>query len=126
MKALRNLVRAVFGVGSPWTLATAWIVWSHTLVLMYVVLILGCRYGIADHRFAGVNLLTGLLVAIWLAHVLLLAGLTWYAWRAAPTASTGADDTTAFIAFGVKASYASACVATAWLGYPVLMLHPCS
>jgi hypothetical protein len=125
-RAVRNFVRAVFGVGSPWALATAWVLWSHALALMYIVLALGCRYGIAEQRFAGVNALTGLLAAVWLGHVLLLAGLTWYAWRAAPAARTGAADTTGFITFGVKTSYAAAWFATAWLGYPVLMLHPCS
>lgn len=72
------------------------------------------------------DVLTLALTIIWLSHLALLAWLTVRAWRGEHNGGGRASDMQGFVRFGNRISQTSAAVATAWLGFPILLLHPCA
>lgn len=119
-----SLFRPLRNAASPVGLYLGWIVWSSAFVSLYGAQGLGCSLGWTSARIGSMNALTLALALLWLAHLGLLAWLTSRAWRAVPRAGQSSD-IDGFVRFGNRISLAAAAVATAWLGFPILLLDPC-
>jgi hypothetical protein len=120
-----NLLRPLLNPASPIGLFFGWIVWSSAFVSLYGAQGLGCSLGWASARIGTMNSLTLALALLWLAHLGLLGWLALRAWRAGPRGHESSD-VQGFVHFGNRISLASAAVATAWLGFPILLLDPCA
>jgi hypothetical protein len=119
-------IRFLIGPGTLPGLVFSWLIWSSAFVTLYGLLSLGCMYGWTVTRIGPFTLLTVVLIAVWLAHVAALAVLGWHAWRA----DTGKDDADPgnrrLLGFATRAGYLAALVGTVWIGFPILMIHPCA
>ena len=89
-------------------LALPFVVWSSAFLALYAAHAAGCRFD-WDARWP--------LLAVWLAHLAMLALLSLRSWRA----PTGLD----LPARLVHPLDLAALAATLWLGVPVLALHTC-
>lgn len=100
------------------------IVWSVCFVVLYGGMSLACSQGWFDVHVAGLHGINWMLAVLWLAHLALLALMTWvslghlrmtpreerarrFGWR------------TTLVLNGVGLA------GTAWIGFPVLMMVPC-
>jgi hypothetical protein len=104
------------------------IVWSSAVVLLYAGLSLGCEAGLQTRSLAWTNVLTVVLAGIWLAHVAALIGLQWYAlahWHRG-TAHEGTLGSARFLSGITCLITAAALVSTLVVGFPLLLLPPCS
>jgi hypothetical protein len=117
---------AITGPGTLIGVAFGWIVWSSTFVLLYAVMSLGCMFGWNDARAGGANLLTIVLVALWVGHLAILGALLAVTWRARPPGDDHGTGAHRLLSFATRVGYASALIATAWLGFPILLLAPCA
>lgn len=125
-----TLLRSLQDPGSAAGLYLGWIVWSSALVCLYGTQGLGCSLGWSAAQPGKLDSLTLTMTILWLAHLGLLSWLTLRAWRV-PASGRGRlpdrlSDMQAFIQFGNRISLASAVAATAWLGFPILLLDPCA
>jgi len=124
-----RIERLLFTVAAPGTLpgaAFGWVVWSSAFVLLYGLLSLGCMYGWDGIGVGPTSVLDGVLAVTWLAHLAALAALSAWAWRTEPRGDDGGTGTHRMLAFATRAGYLSALAATAWLGFPILLLEPCA
>lgn len=121
-----NLIRSLRNPDSPVGLYFGWIVWSFAFVALYGTQGLGCSLGWTEMQFVSLNFLTLALTGLWLAHLALLSWLTLHAWRGARPAEHDASDMKGFVRAGNRISQVSATAATALLGFPILLLHPCT
>jgi hypothetical protein len=119
-------VRAITGPDTLVGAAFGWIAWSSAFVLLYALLSLGCMFGWNEGSIGGANRLTVLLAATWITHLIAIAALLALTWRVSPQADDGGTGSRRFLAFATRLGYAASLVATAWLGFPILMLSPCA
>lgn len=102
------------------------IVTSSAFVFLYAAIGIGCMVGWHLIDLAGTNLLTAVLVVIWVVHLAALGGLQWFAVRLWPRA-TGPDEGAArFLAAMTCLLAATGILATIFIGFPVLVLPPCA
>jgi hypothetical protein len=108
--------------------SAGFIVWSSAVVLLYAGLSLGCEAGLQTRPLAWTNVLTVLLAGIWIVHLAALIGLQWYSlalWhRDFVTENT--PDTARFLGGITCLITAAALISTFVVGFPLLMLPPCS
>jgi hypothetical protein len=101
-------------------------IWGIALVALYAALSVGCDLGWQERPLGPVSLQRAVLLALWLASVLvlvLLARRTWAWWRRA------AETRSRLVRFNLwLAAFASiaAGVATFWMGLPILALSTCT
>jgi hypothetical protein len=119
-------LRAIAAPGSLPGAFLGWVVWSSAFVLLYALLSLGCTFGWDMPRLGPMRLLDAILIATWLAHLVALAALSTWAWHASPTGEDGGTGVHRMLGFATRAGYVSSLVATAWLGFPILMLQACA
>ncbi|WP_349369139.1 hypothetical protein [Salinarimonas sp.] len=104
-------------------LAVGFLVWSAAFLVLYGLHALGCAWG-WDARAAGpTSLLRLVLVAAWIGHLALLAGLAIPARRLARAAQAG--DAPALLARTTLALTLAALVATLWTGLPTIAYPLC-
>lgn len=99
--------------------------WLSCFGMLYAGLSLACTYGVPDGRFAGLPAINWALVGLWLLHLLPLAWLTVYSWRACRGVAAGATPAARFVLHASWLGNAAALVATLWIGAPVLVTVPC-
>ncbi|HEX2256585.1 MAG TPA: hypothetical protein VHG92_07775 [Afifellaceae bacterium] len=103
------------------------IVWASAFVVLYSVDSLGCVYGWHQPELAGINLLTMLLAAIWLIHIVALVWLQWSGlarWRR--IRGDGENGPALYLAALAALIAAVSLVGTVYLGAPILILPPCA
>lgn len=108
-------------------LATAGlIIMSSAFVFLYGGVGLGCALGWETRAVFGTNLLTLILIGLWLLHLAALGALQWYAlglWHNA----AGPDAAAArFLSATTCLVAAIGLIATVYIGFPVLVLPPCA
>ncbi len=103
----------------PTLLLAGFVVWSSSLVVLYALSSLGCARGWPDDTLAGLDLLTAVLGAAWVAHVALFLpiGIALARLRRRWTRSEFAS---------VAMANALALAATIWTGLPVLAGLSCA
>jgi hypothetical protein len=124
-----RVLRWLRGIAAPGSLPGAflgWVVWSSAFVLLYALLSLGCMFGWDAPRLGPMSLLEAILITTWLAHLIALAALSTWAWRANPIGEDRGTGVHRMLGFATRAGYVSSLVATAWLGFPILMLQACA
>ncbi len=89
---------------------------------LYALLSLGCRYGWADMTFAGVSLLRWILIAAWIVHLVLIAGLLALLMRWRRTREGGTAHFMAAVIIGLTVASLGG---TIWVGAPILTLTLC-
>lgn len=104
------------------TLIAGFLVWSSCFVALYGLLSLGCRLpaGLRAGPF-GLDLVTPALVAVWLLHLAAVVMLIRGTRRRRPDGEHGA-----FVRRLSLFLHLSAFAATLWIGFPLLLLPPCS
>jgi hypothetical protein len=102
------------------------ILFSSAFVLLYAAIGVGCELGWDTRPLGGTNLLTALLGLVWVAHIVALGALQWYAaglWRRAD----GPEKATARLLAAMTCLLAAAgLVSTVFVGFPILVLPPCA
>lgn len=100
------------------------IVWSVCFVVLYGGMSLACTLGWLDFRFAGLHGINWMLAVLWIAHLVLLALMTWVS--LGHLRMTSPDDRAQ--RFGWRTTFVLNVVGfagTVWIGFPVLMMVPC-
>lgn len=67
------------------------VVWTSAFVTLYAALSVGCAFGWEDRSFGPVSLQRGVLLAIWIAHLVAVAAILLWSRRRAANADTGLD-----------------------------------
>lgn len=101
------------------------IIWASAFAALYGMQGLGCALGLQRVVLLGSNLLTILLVLLWIGHLALTGVLLWFCivrWRPRRAAR---NEVTTFLAVVTCLTTASAVAATFYIGVPVLLLPPC-
>lgn len=104
------------------------VVWAAYFLVVYVAQAIGCDLGWGRVPVAGTNALTVTLAAVTLLSLALIAWTAWIGWtgvRAARRTESEADYRRRFLALTMLAVSVLAFIATAMVGLPILMLHPC-
>lgn len=102
------------------------IIFSSAFIILYGAIGVGCALGWHAVSFGGTNVLTALLTAVWIVHIVALGGLQWYAislWRRADGPDRG---TVRLVAAMTCLLAAVGLVSTVFVGFPVLVLPPCA
>ena len=118
-----------------WSVFAGLLVWCSAFLMLYAGLSLGCEAGWQHRTVAGTTWLTALLAGIWLLHIAALGVLAAMLLRRHPDvkiAHDGDQHSSAPCAQGgfmtrlalVLTAAATAC--TAWIGWPALLLPPCT
>lgn len=98
-------------------LVAGYVVWSAAFVALYALHAAGCEWGWPP------AVLRAVLVALWLAHLALIAGLTWAAWRW--RARRAAAGEARFVGDATLVLSAAALFATLWTLFPAAVLELC-
>ncbi len=104
-------------------MAFGFALWASAFTLLYAVQGAGCAFGWHRSSFGSLSLLRLLLIAVWAAHMALLAWLNFYCWGMLRTASRTMPDVFLWRASAVLS--AAAIAATAWIGLALLIPSPC-
>ena len=108
------------------TMIAGYLVWSSCFVLLYALLSVGCELRLQLQPVAGgVNALSLVLGLVWALHLLALAWLIQDAWRAGRDAAREAH-AGRFLRRVTVMLHLTALAATLWVGFPLLVLPPCS
>lgn len=99
--------------------------WAVCFVLLYSVLSLGCAAELQARTSIGVNALSVLLVAVWVAHLAVLVWLLQAARRSGPATDIEGRTPHSFLVTMAVILNALALASTIWFGLPVLFLPPC-
>ncbi|MBU4611326.1 hypothetical protein IMZ29_12530 [Achromobacter sp. GG226] len=100
------------------------IVWSVCFVVLYGGMSLACTQGWFDVTLAGLHGINWMLVVLWVAHLVLLALMTWVS--LGHLRMTPRED--ASTRFGWRTTFVLNVVGlagTVWIGFPILMTVPC-
>lgn len=104
------------------TLIAGYLVWSSCFVLLYALLSVGCELQLQLRPGPlGTNALSLLLAAAWLLHLGALAWLIRAALRPRPDGAAPV-----FLRHLTLLLHVTALAATLWVGFPLLVLPPCS
>jgi len=104
-------------------LIAGYLVWSLCFVVLYSLLSVGCELAWHHVQLLGINLLSWLLLLVWLLHVAAVGALVWRVNRSDPAEL---DRPGRFMRHVTLLLHATAFVGTIWIGFPVLGLPPCA
>jgi hypothetical protein len=120
--ALATRMRATAPPALLWFVA-GFTVWSVALVALYAVQALGCEWGWHLNAVGPVSLQDLILGSILFAHIAMIAILSVVAWRWWRVGEEGGPG--AFVRVSSVALTLAALVATAWIGFPAVVLTAC-
>ena len=116
-------------MASAWWLAVAsggLILWASAFLFLYAGLGLGCALGWQQIGVAGTNLLSALLLLLWISHLAALGLFQWRAHRLWRRADDPGQASIHFLATLTCLIGAVGIVSTLVTGVPVLLLPPCA
>lgn len=108
-------------------LVAGMMIWGSAFLMLYAGLSLGCELGWAQAAFGPISLLRVLLIAVWLFHLALIAGLLLWTYRRKQAAENDPDgaEVDNFFAGNVLVATIVAAVATVINYAPILGLSLC-
>lgn len=112
-------MRMPAGAASTLLIMSGLIVWASSFVVLYAGLSLGCQYGWSQ------GLIRTTLLALWIAHLAVLAWMTLRAVAACRRHRAG-DAAYAFAWRATATVNVFALAGTVWTGLPVLAVTPCA
>ena len=118
-----------------WSVFAGLLVWCSAFLMLYAGLSLGCEAGWQHRTVAGTTWLTALLAGIWLLHIAALGVLAAMLLRRHPDVKIAHDGEQhpsaprpqgGFLTRLALVLTAAATACTAWIGWPALLLPPCT
>ncbi|MDQ3289202.1 MAG: hypothetical protein M3Q42_13305 [Pseudomonadota bacterium] len=110
--------------------AVPMVVWALHFVIVYSLVGFGCERGVLLERFAGLPVLSWLLIAVTLAALATIAWLGWHAWRCWNALSSEqlprAQPRERFMRLVTAMLALVAFIAVVFTATPVFMLPPCT
>ena len=102
-----------------------WFVWAACFAVLYLVQGLGCHSSMQIPNVLGFNGLNVVLAALWIGHMALIAGLEVLAVRGS-TQVAAAHEPHDFLRRLTRINNLTSFTATLWIGFPVVLLSPCT